>query len=422
MVKLVSAKCPNCGAALKLSKEEEKTECEYCHNTIIVDDAIACYKLKVSGNVSVEGITTNAELIEAANELLDMKEFLKAKRKFQEFSEKCPDNYQGWLGLLICRTRNFTIRDNNIMFENDIHKYREHFFRVAPDDIKEQYFETIDRYFDPEKYRRLEEQERAEKQRQALEEQKRKAEEQKKFAAEEKEKRKAERLENPKYKAMAETADKGKSALLKIGVGILYFLGGVFVLDALVGDSPIGERLLTILIGLSMFKFIYTFIEEKFNIPNKTLLVVRIVLPIVLLIIVSSVYPASDNKTDTTESKDTISESTNENTNETVDEKVTIDNIQKHIESLGIKVEVDEPYYKLVGANAGIKIYSGDSRIEIYRFDKSSDAYKKAEKEQKLSSGGIASFDAVVKNGYAYLIDDNFPKRSEVISLLDKLS
>ena len=214
MVKLVSAKCPNCWAALKLSKEEEKTECEYCHNTIIVDDAIACYKLKVSGNVSVEGITTNAELIEAANELLDMNEFLKAKRKFQEFSEKCPDNYQGWLGLLICRTRNFTIRDNNIMFENDIHKYREHFFRVAPDDIKEQYFETIDRYFDPEKYRRLEEQERAEKQRQALEEQKRKTEEQKKFAAEEKEKRKAERLENPKYKAMAETADKGKSALL----------------------------------------------------------------------------------------------------------------------------------------------------------------------------------------------------------------
>ena len=41
--------------------------------------------------------------------------------------------------------------------------------------------------------------------------------------------------------------------------------------------------------------------------------------------------------------------------NKTVDEKVTIDNIQKHIESLGIKVEVDEPYYKLVGANAAIK-------------------------------------------------------------------
>lgn len=287
MVKLVSAKCPNCGAALKLSKEEEKTECEYCHNTIIVEDAVACYKLKVSGIVSVEGITTNAELIEAANKLLDMNEFLSAKRKFQEFSEKCPDNYQGWLGLLICRTRNFTIRDNNILFENDINKYIEHFFRVAPDDVKEQYFETIDRYCDPEKYRRLEEQERSEKQRQALEEQKRKAEEQKKIAAEEKKKRKAERLEKQKHKATVETADKRKAVLLKIGVVIVYFLGGVFVLGALAGDFQIGERLLTILIGLSMFKFIYTFIGEKFNIPDKTLLVVRIVFPIVLLIILS---------------------------------------------------------------------------------------------------------------------------------------
>ena len=293
MVKLVSAKCPNCGAALKLSKEEERVECEYCHNTIVVDDAIACYKLKVSGNVSVEGISTNSDLIEAANELLDMNEFLKAKRKFLEFSEKCPDNYQGWLGLLICRTRNFTIRDNNIMFENDINKYRDHFFRVAPDDIKSQYFETIDRYFDPEKYKRMEEEATAEKRRQELEEQKRKIEEQKKFAAEEKERKKAEKLENPTYKQMAETADKGKLLLLKIGVGFVYFLGGVFILGSLVGNYPVGERILNIITGLSMFKCIYTFIEEKFNIPNKTIFIIRIILPIILLIIVSSIYPAN---------------------------------------------------------------------------------------------------------------------------------
>lgn len=292
MIKLVSAKCPNCCATLKLSKDDEKIECEYCHNTILVDDAIACYKFKVSGNVSVEGIATNADLIEIANELLDMKEFLKAKRKFLEFSEKCPDNYQGWLGLLICRTRNFTIRDNNIMFENDINKYREHFFRVAPDEIKEEYFETIDRYFDPEKYKRIDEEAAAEMRRQELEKQKLKIEEQKKFAADKKEKKKAEILEKTKYKSI-EIADKVKSFLLKIGVGFMYFLGGVLVFAALVGDYLFGERILTILVGLSMFKFIYTFIEEKFNIPNKTLLLIRIILPIVLLIIVSSIHPAS---------------------------------------------------------------------------------------------------------------------------------
>lgn len=151
MIKFVSAKCPSCGATLKLSNEKEKVKCEYCHQDIIVDDAIACYKLKLSGNINVDGITTNSDLIEVANELLDMGEFLKAKRKFLEFSEKCPDNYQGWLGLLICRTRNFTIKDNNIMFENDVNKYYEHFLKVAPKEIKDQYLEIIEHYFNPTK-------------------------------------------------------------------------------------------------------------------------------------------------------------------------------------------------------------------------------------------------------------------------------
>lgn len=149
MVKLVSAKCPSCGASLKLSKEDDRTICDYCHQTIIVDDAIACYKLKISGTISVEGIASNSELIDAANELLDMQEYLKAKRKFLEFSEKCPNNYQGWLGLLICRTRNFTIKDNNIMFENDVNKYYEHFLKVATDEVKNDYVEIIENYLHP---------------------------------------------------------------------------------------------------------------------------------------------------------------------------------------------------------------------------------------------------------------------------------
>ena len=146
MVKLVSAKCPSCGAALKLSKDEERVKCEYCHQTILVDDAIASVKLKVSGSVSIEGIETNSDLIKSANELMEMQEFLKAKKKFLEFSEKCPNDYQGWLGLLICRTRNFTIKDNNVLFENDINNYYEHFIKVAPEDIKEKYNKVMDDY------------------------------------------------------------------------------------------------------------------------------------------------------------------------------------------------------------------------------------------------------------------------------------
>lgn len=306
MVKLVNAKCPNCGAKLKLSKEDEKIECEYCHNTILVDDAIACYKLKISGNVSVEGITTNAELIESANELLNMNEFLKAKRKFLEFSEKCPDNYQGWLGLLICRTRNFTIRDNNILFENDINNYREHFFRVASDEIKDKYFEIIDRYFDPEKYRRIEQQALEEKQRQYFEEQK-------KLEKDEKERKKLERLSNPTYKSMIKTSNKVKSVILKIGVAIVYFLGGIFVLSGLVSNLPIGEKLLELILGLSMFKFIYTYIEDKFSIPSKIIFIIRIILPIFLLILLTSLYPTpSDNSTDSEYDNYSVIENSNQ--------------------------------------------------------------------------------------------------------------
>ena len=66
-----------------------------------------------------------------------------------EFSEKCPDNYQGWWGLLICRTRNFTIKDNNILFENDIKSYYNNFKKTAPDAIRADYSKIVENYLHP---------------------------------------------------------------------------------------------------------------------------------------------------------------------------------------------------------------------------------------------------------------------------------
>lgn len=306
-MKLVSAKCPNCGASLKLSKEKEETKCDYCKNTIIVDEAIACFKLKVSGKVSVEGISTNADLIEVANELLDMNEYLKAKRKFLEFSEKCPDDYQGWLGLLICRTRNFTIRDNNIMFENDVNKYRDHFFRVAPEDVKEQYFETIDRYFDPEKYIRMKEQEKAENLKKELEKIKKQTEEKRKQKLEKKEKLKSELLESSTYKKASEISNKGKNLLFKIGNIILYGFGGLVVLAflSMLKENFISNFLL-ILFGLSLFKIFYSIVEDKFNIDGRYILIARFIIPFLLLVLAATVTPVPNNDSITKESDNDI--------------------------------------------------------------------------------------------------------------------
>ena len=67
----------------------------------------------------------------------------------------------------------------------------------------------------------------------------------------------------------------------------------IIVQDITLMEKTIGKRILTIITVLSMFKFIYTFIGEKSKISDKTLLIIRIILPIVLLIIVSSIYPAT---------------------------------------------------------------------------------------------------------------------------------
>lgn len=112
----------------------------------------------------------------------------------------------------------------------------------------------------------------------------------------------------------------------------------------------------------------------------------------------------------------------NDNNTPTSKENITLDNIQSKIEALGITCEKTEVYYQMVGATNGFKLNVDDTRVEIYKFNKSSDAYKKAEKEQKLTLNDMdMSFDAKVQNGYAYIIDDEFPEYEKVVSILNQL-
>ncbi len=44
-MKIVAAKCPNCGAEIEVDKNSDSTRCEYCNSKIIVEDALENYKL-----------------------------------------------------------------------------------------------------------------------------------------------------------------------------------------------------------------------------------------------------------------------------------------------------------------------------------------------------------------------------------------
>ena len=73
-MKLVPAKCPSCGANLKVDPEKEAAICEYCHTPFIVEKAINNYNTTIINNNNFEGATVHivqqhedvAKLVEAA--------------------------------------------------------------------------------------------------------------------------------------------------------------------------------------------------------------------------------------------------------------------------------------------------------------------------------------------------------------------
>ena len=118
------------------------------------------------------------------------------------------------------------------------------------------------------------------------------------------------------------------SILKKIGVIAAYVFGSIMILSAFITPNNFVSSLVSILLGLSFFKIIYTFIGNKLNIDDNKLLIIRIVVPVILLLLFGLVNPTTDSdtakKTNNNE-QNTIVESNqkNEEVEDTVEEKPT---------------------------------------------------------------------------------------------------
>lgn len=126
---------------------------------------------------------------------------------------------------------------------------------------------------------------------------------------------------------------------------------------------------------------------------------------------------SNNNSSDKKDNNNEQTEQTGQN------ESYDLSAFENDVKELVPEMVKSEVYYQMVGAIDGFKIYNNSDetyRVEIYKFDKNSEEYKKAEADQKLSMDSL-SFDAKVKNGYALLIDDEFPKHDEIIKLFEKL-
>lgn len=95
---------------------------------------------------------------------------------------------------------------------------------------------------------------------------------------------------------------------------------------------------------------------------------------------------------------------------------------QDALDSAGYSYETTVMGAELVGAEQGMKYKIGDGSVELYRFDESSDAYKKADEDNALTLEGFGAFPATVKDGRALLIDGLADEQDAITAIFDGLN
>lgn len=129
-MKLVAAKCPNCGANLDVNPKQDATKCEYCHQAILIDDAIAKYKLEISGSVEVKNLPKYDNILKLANRNYNNKEYEEAYKSYDQLLKLDADNTIALLRYGICKTLlnnyiDFTMEYLNKTFNNVINILKE---------------------------------------------------------------------------------------------------------------------------------------------------------------------------------------------------------------------------------------------------------------------------------------------------------
>lgn len=119
MIKLKEAKCPSCGANLEVNDKLEKTICQYCGNTVMIEEAIQKYQIELSGKielegkVEVDGIKTNKARLEEAKKHFKVGEYNAAIKLLNELIDKEHFNIEAHAWLLKSQVALSGIREND---------------------------------------------------------------------------------------------------------------------------------------------------------------------------------------------------------------------------------------------------------------------------------------------------------------------
>lgn len=103
-MKLVAARCPNCNANLDVNPENETMKCQYCGGAILIDDAIAKYKIEISGEIEVKNLPKVDNYLKIADRNYDLKDYDEAYKNYAKIIELDPNNKIALLRYGICKT------------------------------------------------------------------------------------------------------------------------------------------------------------------------------------------------------------------------------------------------------------------------------------------------------------------------------
>lgn len=133
---------------------------------------------------------------------------------------------------------------------------------------------------------------------------------------------------------------------------------------------------------------------------------------------------ASSINSQTSESSVISSESSSsaENSGSVPTEKTKFERFEDGLDQLGLSYKKITMGADLVGAEQGIKYKFDDGSIEMYKFDKNTDAYKKAAKDKSITLEGFGSFPAEINDDLVLMFDDNIKSKSNIEKLFNSLT
>lgn len=127
MIKLTVAKCPSCGASLELNKKLEKAICQYCGDTILVEDAIAKVKVEHTGTVKLSSVKDSSDKIEIIKKYIKVGKRENAITLVKEVLKENPFDLEALIleNELLIKQIEFNLNISDELYENVSNSYDE---------------------------------------------------------------------------------------------------------------------------------------------------------------------------------------------------------------------------------------------------------------------------------------------------------